>query len=120
MTASLLNLAETLSKLDDGIYVLDSGLQVSFVNEKASEIMQHADAAFHERILQAASNHTAVCFEYFHCSLRRWFEHQTYANADGGLTVISRDITSRHRMEEALRGSEERFRRVVESNIIGV
>src|SRR5262249_40353003 len=49
-----------------------------------------------------------------------WFEHHTHPNADDGLTLISRDVTSRHRMEEALRASEERFRRVIRSNIIGV
>jgi PAS domain S-box-containing protein len=59
-------------------------------------------------------------FEHFHASLSRWFEHHTYPNPDGGLTLISCDITSRHRMEEALRASEEKFRRVIESNIIGV
>jgi PAS domain S-box-containing protein len=59
-------------------------------------------------------------FEHFHAPLNRWFEHHTFPNADGGLTVTSRDSTSRHRIEEALRASEERFQRVIESNIIGV
>jgi PAS domain S-box-containing protein len=59
-------------------------------------------------------------FEHFHAPLNRWFEHHTFPNADGGLTVTSRDSTSRHRIVEALRASEERFQRVIESNIIGV
>jgi PAS domain S-box-containing protein len=117
---SSLNLAEILSKINDGVYVLGSDRQVAFVNDKAAEILQHAEAEFQHKIVQSARDRVPVRFEYFHASLRRWFEHQTYANEDGGLTVISRDITSRHRMEEALRASEERFRRIVESNIIGV
>jgi len=117
---SSLNLAEILSKINDGVYVLGSDRQVAFVNDKAAEILQHAETEFQQKILQSAKDRVPIRFEHFHASLRRWFEHQTYANEDGGLTVISRDITSRHRMEQALRASEERFRRIVESNIIGV
>ena len=36
------------------------------------------------------------------------------------MTIFSRDTTSRHRMEDALRASEDRFRKLIDSNIIGV
>jgi PAS domain S-box-containing protein len=114
------NLAEVLGKINDGICVLSACRQVSFINEKASQIFEAADEIFNNRIDQAISDRTPARFEHFHNALQRWYEHRTYPNADGGLTLISSDITSRHRMEEALRSSEERFRRVIESNIIGV
>jgi PAS domain S-box-containing protein len=114
------NLAEVLGKINDGICVLTWDNRVSFTNEKASQIFEAADETFREKIQQALRDRSTFRFEYFHASLNRWFEHHTYPNTDGGLTVVSCDVTSRHRLEEALRSSEERFRRVIESNIIGV
>jgi PAS domain S-box-containing protein len=118
--SSPINLAEILSKINDGICVLDKDRQISFVNEKASQILDAADELFHFNIRVAMKERSVTRFQHFHTSLNRWFEHRAYPNADGGLTLISCDITSRNRMEEALRASEERFRRVIESNIIGV
>jgi PAS domain-containing protein len=114
------DLAEILDKINDGICVFTCDRQVSFVNKKASEILNTSDDAFHNKITEALIGRSELRFQYFHIPLNRWFEHHTYPNADAGLTLISRDITSRHRIEEALRASEERFRRVIESNIIGV
>jgi PAS domain S-box-containing protein len=114
------DLAEILDQINDGICVLNRDQQISFVNKKASQILKAADDAFHKRITDALKGRLDVRFEYFHAPLNLWFEHHTHPNADDGLTLISRDITSRHRVEEALRASEERFRRVIESNIIGV
>jgi PAS domain S-box-containing protein len=114
------NLAEVLGKINDGICVLSAARQVSFINEKATQIFEGADEIFNRRIDHAISDRTSTRFEHFHDALQRWYEHRMYPNADGGLTLISSDITSRHRMEEALRASEERFHRVIESNIIGV
>ncbi len=114
------NLAEILSKVSDGLSVFDKDLGLTFVNEKAASILEGPDEAFHNRLAQALKDHAPIRFEHFHASMSRWFEHQTYPNSDGGFTLFSRDITSRRRLEEALRASEERFRRLMESNIIGV
>jgi len=118
--SSPLNLAEILGQLNDGICVLTRERQVSFMNEKASKILETADAAFHEKIGNAMKTQAMTRFEHFHAPLNRWFEHRAHPNADGGVTLISDDITSRRRVEDALRASEERFRRLIESNIIGV
>jgi len=118
--SSPINLAEILSKINDGICVLDKDRQISFINEKASQIFDAADELFHFNIRVAMKERSVTRFQHFHASLNRWFEHRGYPNADGGLTLISCDVTARNRMEEALRASEERFRRVIESNIIGV
>ena len=114
------NLAEILAKIDDGLCLLDAERQVTFANEKAAEILNASDAAFLDQISRALKERAVLRFEHFHRALNRWFEHQTYPNEDGGITIFSRDVTSRHRVEEALRASEERFHRLVDSNIIGV
>jgi PAS domain S-box-containing protein len=114
------NLAEILAHLGDGVTVFDNERQIAFANDKASEILSHTDERFYSLATGAFRDRIPRRFEHFHAALNRWFEHQTYPNADGGMTVLSRDITSRHRIEEALRASEDRFRKLIESNIIGI
>jgi PAS domain S-box-containing protein len=114
------DLGNILSKIGDGLCVLDKDRQLTFANDKATKIFESADESFHVRIGRALEDRIAGRFDHLHTALQRWFEHQTYPNADGGLTVFSRDITARHRLEEALRASEDRFRRLMDSNIIGV
>jgi PAS domain S-box-containing protein len=114
------NLAEILANAGDGLSIFDRDRNVTFTNVKASELLRHADTHFHKQISRAVVEQSSIRFDSFHAGLNGWFEHQTYPNSDGGLTVFSREVTSRHRLEEALRHSEERFRRVIESNIIGV
>jgi hypothetical protein len=113
-------LAEILEKIGDGLCLLDKDRQVMFANEKAVEILKASDGAFEDEIGRAVIERAILRFEHFHRTLNRWFEHQTYPNEDGGITIFSRDVTSRHRLEEALRASEEQFHRLIESNIIGV
>src|SRR5437867_8512636 len=120
ITMALPNLADILSKINDGVCILDKDRQVTFANDKASQILETADQVFRCRLAQALTDQVCVRFEHLNVSMQRWFEHQTYPSADGGLTLFSRDITSRHRLEEALRASEDRFRRLIDSNIIGV
>jgi PAS domain S-box-containing protein len=114
------NLAEMLGKIQDGICVLAPDRRLAFANDKAAQLLETQDAGFQAKIESAFADEAGKRFEYFHSAINRWFEHQVHRNADGGLTIVSRDITSRHRMEEALRSNEERFRRVIDSNIIGV
>jgi PAS domain S-box-containing protein len=114
------NLADILAKISDGLCVFDKKGERIFANDKASEILETADQAFHGMVDQALRDGVVTRFESFHTFLKRWFEHQTYPNPDGVITVCSRDITSRRRLEDALRASEERFRRLMDSDIIGM
>src|SRR5207247_10602406 len=91
---SLPNLADVLKKISEGVCVLDKDCHVTFANETASEIMETDDQAFHDRIAQVLNNPAPVRFEHLHVSIKGWFEHQTYANADGCLTLFSADIPS--------------------------
>jgi PAS domain S-box-containing protein len=118
--SSSLKLADALSKINDGICVFGSDRKPTFVNEKASQLLETADHEFQAKIKLAFTDGSVRRFEHFHTGLDRRFEHQSYLHDDGGLTIISRDITSRHRIEAALRANEERFRRIIDSNIIGV
>jgi PAS domain S-box-containing protein len=118
--SSSLKLADALSKINDGICVFGSDRKPTFVNEKASQLLETADDEFQAKIKLASTDGSGRRFEHFHAGLNRWFEHQSYPHSDGGLTIISRDTTSRHRIEAALRANEERFRRIIDSNIIGV
>src|SRR5213076_1637612 len=97
---SLPNLAGILSKISEGVCVLDKSRHLTFAIETASQIMETDDQAVHDRIAQVLINPAPVRFEYQHVSMKRWFEDQTYPNADGGFTLLSRDITSRRRLEE--------------------
>jgi len=96
---ALPNLADILGKINDGICILDNDRQVTFANDKAARILETADQVFQSRIAQALKDQAPVRFEHLHVSMKRWFEHQTYPSSDGGLTLFSRDITSRHRLE---------------------
>jgi PAS domain S-box-containing protein len=114
------NLADILGRINDGVCVFGPDEQISFMNERAAKIVGGADEDFHDKIRESMKEAAARHFEHFHAGLNRFFEHHTYPNTDGGLTLISYDTTSRHRLEQAFRASEERLRRVIESNIIGV
>jgi len=105
--SALPNLAEILGKIGDGICVLTGDREVSFANESASRILEAAGVDFHHKIALALKERAARRFEHFHPSMKRWFEHQTHPNLDGGLTLVSREISERRRADERLRSLVE-------------
>jgi PAS domain S-box-containing protein len=126
-----------LESIADSFFVLDSGGRFAFVTSKACELLGRPSSeilgktvaeAFPEepgseflRSIEQAFRHRAPArFEHFRPQLNRWFEQQVYVNHDGGIAVYGRDVTARRRLEEALRASEDRFRRLVDANVIGV
>jgi PAS domain S-box-containing protein len=75
---------------------------------------------FHLRVERALADQAPCRFERFTPTVNCWLEHEIYPIADGGIAVHSRDITARHRLEEALRASEERFQKLADANVIGM
>jgi len=126
-----------LEAIADTFFVLDSEERLTFINAAAAKAFGPAvpnvlgevftdafpelrDSELAKRVQESLREKTAARFEHFLPRLNRWFEQQTYVNPRGGLAVFGRDITARRRLQEALRASEERFRTLVDSNIIGV
>src|SRR5207249_12325802 len=60
ITMALPNLADILSKINDGICILDNDGEVTFANNKASEILETADQVFQSRIAQALKDRAPV------------------------------------------------------------
>jgi signal transduction histidine kinase len=105
--SSLPNLAEVLDKINDGICIWTPAAEIVFMNQKASEVLAASDDTFHRKIREALNDRSARRFEHHHDSLNRWFEHHAHPNADGGLTLVSRDISERKRAEKRVTTIEE-------------
>ena len=74
------NLAEILAHIGDGVTVFDKERQVTFANDKASEILGSTDERFYSQTTGAFRDRVPRRFEHFHAAMNRWFEHQTYPN----------------------------------------
>src|SRR5437016_5838149 len=122
-----------LESIADSFFVLDADGKFAFVTPKAEQLLGRPSAellgkSFAEALPEetrsdlflsienSLRDRAPIRFEHFQSTLSRWFEQQTYITSDGGLAVYGRDITSRRRLEDALRASEERFRRLMDSN----
>jgi PAS domain S-box-containing protein len=71
-------------------------------------------------IRRAMSERVAVTDELFYAPLGEWVENHIYPSPDGGIVFFQKYVTERKRTEEALRASEERFRRYFELGLVGM
>jgi PAS domain S-box-containing protein len=128
---------DILESIADSFLALDRDGRVTFITSRACEILGKPSSEILHRKLRESVPHlqqSELClgvekslsdqaplrFEHFDSGMNRWFEHQTYITEDGGVAVYGRDITARRRLEAALRSSENRFRRLVDSNVVGI
>lgn len=101
-------------------YEKHSGLlREQVVGRSISEILPVVEQVWLDRYGEVVRTRQPMHFEEYNASLDRWFDVHASPVKGDRFAVIFSDITARKRMEQALRVSEERFRRIVESNMVG-
>ncbi|MHB9286972.1 PAS domain S-box protein [Halobacteriales archaeon Cl-PHB] len=125
-------LDEVYARVDDAFYAVDEEFRFTYLNDRAEELLGHAEAdllgevaweafpeardtvvwdAFHE----AMETQEPGVFEMFYAPLDFWVEARVYPS-ESGLSVYFRDVTERKEREREL----ERYERIVENLPVGV
>jgi PAS domain S-box-containing protein len=131
-------LERVLASITDGYYALDAGWRFVAMNPTAArslgvtvaetlgqdflEVTKFTpDLPIYQRMQRVMELRRPDHFEHAsHRSPGMWAEVHLHPRDGGGLEVYFRDITDRKRSEEAMRASEERFRRLFDANIVGI
>ncbi|MEX0805485.1 MAG: response regulator [Candidatus Binatia bacterium] len=127
--------------ITDGFQVIDNEWRLTYMNSEANRILAAngmdpgsvigthfwdeifpeaaaSDIALHLR--RAMTERVPVTFESYYAPWRRWYSNRVYPLPDGGLANYFQDITVRKQAEEKLRESEERLRRAMQIETVGV
>jgi len=128
---SNMQLKTTIDSITDGLLIMDHEWRYTFFSERAARIVgveredmlgrvvwdlfPHAKGTkfyegYHKAVQTGESQHFE---EYYPEPLNLWLECHCYPSKEG-LAVYFHYVTDRNRAAEALRKSEEQFRRVVE------
>ncbi|GCE23363.1 PAS domain-containing sensor histidine kinase [Dictyobacter kobayashii] len=134
--AAASKMTSILESISDAFFTIDNDWRYTYVNPHAEKLLgkkldellgqpisavtpAFADPFFTRKFREALTTQQANHFEAFSLPQKKWFEVHAYPTPEG-LSVYYQDITERKRIDRALRESELKFRRFVESNIIGV
>lgn len=125
-----------LESITDAFVHVDTEWRYTYVNQGVEELFGISREAligqclwdvipsllgtpFEHHYRTAMATQQAAHFEAFQPGYHRWVEVHAYPAPDG-LSIYIQDINERKHVEASLRESEVRFRRLVESNIVGI
>ncbi|MBP1647648.1 MAG: aphA [Bacteroidetes bacterium] len=117
---------EILDSVQDPFYVLDREWRFTYINAKSEEFLRRGRTELlgknlwdvfpqvlgsesEARLRQVMEKRVPMHFEIQSALAGVWVDVQTFPKADGGISVLYRDIGERKQQELALRLSEERF-----------
>ncbi len=126
-----------LESITEAFVAFDREWRYTYVNQEAARLLQKPPEellgkqlwkdvypelignTFYREAHRAIAEQVPVELEEFSENLHCWLEIRAYPSA-GGLAVYFRDVTERKQAKEALEQSEAKFRRLFESNLVGV
>lgn len=130
-------LEQILGAITDNFFGLSRDFRFNYFNRHAEEQMrklgkdpaqligkvlwdEFPDVPNAHNVRRVMNERIPITDELYYAPLGEWVENHMYPSHDGGLVTFQRYITGRKRAEEALRLSEERFRRYFELGLIGM
>ncbi len=131
------SLKKVLESTTDGLAVLDKQWRYTYINQQGARIIsarpedligksvwelfpRASETTFVREARQAEETGQPRHFDAFYPEpLNVWLECHCYPSEEG-LSVYFRDITDQKQTETALRASESRFRKLFESDLMGI